>query len=387
MSDRTTASHLGFYTAHGISPVRQDISDLGRHFQRRDALYRHLGVLPMMVRGRAVLEVGPGSGHNAVHTAHLSPARYVLVEGNPTGIAHMRTLFAEHPTATSVIEIVESRVEDYRADEPFDLVFCEGLLSGVPNPEEVLASLAAATAPGGVLVTTCVDHLSHFPETIRRLLAQMAIAPNDSLETQLAQIMPMMAPHLATLSHASRRVDDWIIDNLIHPGSIIPLINFPETIAVLDGSFQFLGSSPHFVTDWRWYKGIVGEEHDFNGPALEQYWTNAHNLMDHRQLLPPRAIDANQRLYDLCTKARAQVAAFESSRQPVFIERFRTLLTEIVADLKTCAPQTAAALAEAEVLLRSEKPSPVAVAEARLFAGLFGRGQQYMSFTRNIAPS
>lgn len=387
MSDRTTASHLGFYKAHGISPVRQDISDLERHFQRRDALYRHLGILPMMVRGRSVLEVGPGSGHNAVHTAHLSPARYVLVDGNPTGIAHMRALFAEHPDATGMIEIVESRVEDYRTDTPFDLVFCEGLLSGVPNPEEVLASLAAATAPGGVLVTTCVDHLSHFPETVRRLFAQLAIDPDSPLEAQVERILPMMAPHLATLSHASRRVDDWVIDNLIHPGSIIPLINFPETIAVLDGSFQFLGSSPHFVTDWRWYKGIVGDDHDFNGPALEQYWTQAHNLMDHRRLHAPRPAADNQRLYDLCTRARAQVAAFEARRDPVFVERFRALLDEIVADLRDCAPPAAAALAEAGALLGDGLPSPIAVAEAPLFAALFGRGQQYMSFTKNITPS
>jgi SAM-dependent methyltransferase len=386
MSDRTTASHLGFYKAHGISPVRQDISDLERHFQRRSALHRHLGVLPSAVRGRSVLEVGPGSGHNAVHTAYLGPARYVLVEGNPTGIAHMRALFAEHVPATDVIEIVESRIEDYRTDAPFDVVFCEGLLSGVPNPEEVLASLAAATAPGGILVTTCVDHLSHFPETVRRLLAQLAISPDDPLDVQVEKILPMMAPHLATLSHASRRADDWVIDNLIHPGSIIPLINFPETIAVLDGEFQFLASSPHFVADWRWYKSIVGDDFDFNGPALEQYWINAHNLMDHRHLSPPRAGEANQRLYDLCTKARAQVAAFEARRDDVFVARFRALLQEIVADLQSCAPAAAAALAEADDLLAAEIPDPQAVAGASRFAALFGRGQQYMSFTKNDRP-
>ena len=34
-----TASHLEFYGQFNISPVRQDISDLERHFQRREALY------------------------------------------------------------------------------------------------------------------------------------------------------------------------------------------------------------------------------------------------------------------------------------------------------------------------------------------------------------
>jgi ubiquinone/menaquinone biosynthesis C-methylase UbiE len=96
-----TASHLAFYKAHGISPVRQDISDWERHRQRRSALYRQLGILPSYLRGRSVLEVGPGSGHNALHTAGLEPSRFVLVEGNPTGIGHIRALVAEHREVTA----------------------------------------------------------------------------------------------------------------------------------------------------------------------------------------------------------------------------------------------------------------------------------------------
>src|SRR5687768_7560883 len=106
-----TASHLAFYTAHGISPVRQDISDWERHRQRRSALYRQLGILPAYLKVRSVLEVGPGSGHNALYTASLGPSRFVLVEGNSTGIGDIRALFAEHPDI-AVPEIVGSRIED-----------------------------------------------------------------------------------------------------------------------------------------------------------------------------------------------------------------------------------------------------------------------------------
>jgi len=383
MTDRTTASHLGFYTAFSISPVRQDVSDLRRHFERRHALYRHLGIIPATVRGRRVLEVGPGSGHNALYTAHLAPARYLLIEGNPTGVEHMEALFREHAEDAATMEILTTRLEDWRPDETFDFVFCEGLLSGVPNPEEILAKLAAATAPGGVMVVTCVDHLSHFPETIRRLFAQLVIDPDASLDDQVARIEPMMRPHMATLSAASRRLDDWIIDNLIHPGSIIPLINFPEVIAVMAAEFQFYAASPHFVTDWRWYKAIVGENWDFNLPAIDAYWRSAHNLLDHRFARPPRDADANQRLYDLCTKARAQVAAFERTRRSVFVERFRVLLEEIAADARSFGPETASALEEAVGLLKGDGVDPSAVARAENFAALFGRGQQYLSLIRN----
>jgi len=375
-----TASHLAFYTAHGISPVRQDISDWERHRQRRSALYRQLGILPSYLKDRSVLEVGPGSGHNALYTASLEPSRFVLVEGNSTGIGHIRALFAEH-SQIPVPEIVAARIEDYRPAEPFDFVFCEGLLSGVPNPDAVLARLADCTAAGGLLVVTCVDHLSHFPETLRRVLAQRLIDPADPVEAQAAALLPMVGPHLATLGGMNRRWDDWVIDNLIHPGSIIPLINLPETICVLASRFDFLASAPHFVTDWRWYKSITGADHEFNLPAIEQYWCNAHNLLDHRFTLPPRQVPANQRLYDLCTQARALVEAYEATRRDGFITQFAEILDDIAADARTFSPETADALDEAADLVRNP-PDVGATAAASRFGALFGRGQQYLSLSR-----
>jgi 2-polyprenyl-3-methyl-5-hydroxy-6-metoxy-1,4-benzoquinol methylase len=378
----STASHLEFYQAHQISPVRQDISDLGRHFQRREALYRHLGILPSMVRGRRVLEVGPGGGYNSLFTASLAPSRYLLVEGNPTGIEHMKGLFAGHPEWTGAIEIVGSRIEDWVPAETFDFVFCEGLLSGVPNPEEVLNKLAHATAPGGVLTITCVDHLSHFPETLRRALGQLVVEPADDLDTKVAKILPMMEPHLASLPGMSRRHDDWVIDNLIHPGSIIPLINFPEAVAVLAHRFEYYAASPHFTTDWRWYKAVVGDDWGFNTQAIEQFWALAHNMMDYRQVLPPRDPRANQHLYDLCTQARSQLEIFERKREPRFMARFRELLGEIVADARKFSSEVAGALEEAATLLAKDRPDPAAVADAKRFGQLFGRGQQYLSLSR-----
>lgn len=375
-----TASHLAFYTAHGISPVRQDISDWERHQQRRSALYRQLGILPSYLKGRSVLEVGPGSGHNALYTANLGPSRFVLVEGNTTGIGHIRALFADHPRI-AVPEIVGSRIEDYRAAEPFDFVFCEGLLSGVPNPDAVLARLADCTAVGGLLVVTCVDHLSHFPETLRRLLAQRIVDPADPVEVQAAAILPMVEPHLATLGGMNRRRDDWVIDNLIHPGSIIPLINLPEAISVLASRFDFMASAPHFVTDWRWYKAITGADHEFNLPAIEQYWLNAHNLLDHRFTLPPRPVEANQRLYDLCTRARALVETYEATRRDGFIAEFAEVLDDIAADAREFSHPTAEALTEAAALVRAA-PDVGATASAARFGALFGRGQQYLSLSR-----
>jgi hypothetical protein len=341
-----------------------------------------LGILPRAIRGQSVLEVGPGGGYNSLYTAALSPKRYVLVEGNPTGIEHMNSLFGAHPQWTGMTKIIRSRLEDWKPDHEYDFVFCEGLLSGVPNPEEILNKLADSTSVGGVLTITCVDHLSHFPETLRRAFAQLAVDPTDDLETKVKKILPMMSPHLQTLPGMSRLHDDWVIDNLIHPGSIIPLINFPEAIAVLAPRFEFYASSPHLVTDWRWYKSIVGDDWDFNLQAIEQFWALAHNMLDYRKTLPAREPLANQRLYDLCTAARAQLERFERKRDFSFMVNFRGLLDKIVEEARYFSTDVAEALSEAAELLAGDRLNPTAVAEAEKFGLLFGRGQQYLSLTR-----
>jgi SAM-dependent methyltransferase len=377
-----SASHLDFYGRHKISPVRQDISDWQRHAERRGSLFWQLGIRPGDIRGRRVLEVGPGGGFNALYTASLEPGHYVLVEGNPTGAAELRENFAANPALNGNVEIIETLVEEFDADQPFDFVFCEGVLSGVPNPEQVLDRLARATAAGGLLITTCVDHISHFPETIRRLFAQILIEPEMPLEQSVEIILPAMRPHLETLSGMSRRHDDWVIDNLIHPGSIIPLINFPETVAVLAHTFEFFSSSPRFVNDWRWYKSIAGEDGGFNALAIKAYWRNVHSFLDHRCVFAERDEIANQTLYDRCTRAREFVQRFEMTRNMSCVDGFRDTLADIVADAETYSHDLANALGEALDLLERGPLQAGWIADAGAFGRLFGRGQQYLSLSK-----
>jgi len=377
-----TTSHLQFYTKHQISPVRQNISDLGSHFQRREALLRHLGILPQFIEGRKVLEVGPGSGHNAIYIGSLSPSRYLLVEGNPTGIEQMTQLFSQHPVHTAAIEIVHSTIEDWQPDTAYDFVFCEGLLSGVPNPQEILEKLGDAVAPGGVLTITCVDHLSHFPETIRRALANKVVGDAVSLDQKVEKILPMLKPHLDSLEGMSRRYDDWIIDNLIHPGSIIPLINIPEATSFLAARFDYYGGSPHFVADWRWYKSLVGEGRSFNQHATDEYWSVAHNLMDYRCITAPRDPVFNVELYDLCSQARRAIETYEKDGNNAHMLAFTDLLARIAKNLRDDMPTTAKDILESLEFLVRPDFQPDQVAESQGFGSLFGRGQQYISYVR-----
>jgi SAM-dependent methyltransferase len=383
-----TESLLDFYQRHRISPVRQDIQDLRAHFARRAALYRHLGILPAFLRGRTVLEIGPGSGFNSVYTAALEPSRYVMVEANPRGVDDIRHLFTDYPTLAERLEVVCERAENYESSEPFDFVFCEGVLAlaGVPDPRQLLRTVAGHTAPGGVLVITCIDAVSDFSETLRRFVVQLLIDPGHDLADHVQMLLPAFAPHLSTLAGMSRRHDDWIVDNLLNPASIGPLLCIPDAISMLGGEFDIVGASPRFLTDWRWYKAIADTDGRFNELAIDQYWANVHNLLDYRQVSSPRDPGDNRRLYDECMTVRRAVQEFERERDRGVLAVILPELDAIVTRVRTFSPAAAAALGELTDLLARPSLDAVAVAASCRFGPWFGRGQQYLSFSRRADP-
>ncbi len=324
-------SLLNFYQQHGISPVKQDISDLPAHFARRAHLYRSLGLPPMAVRSRSVLEVGPGSGENAEYTLSLCPWWYIALEPNAAGAAHMKARFQGR------IDVQQKRIEDFEPLYKFDLVLCEGLLGLCgTDPKALLEHVVKHVAPGGVLVITCIDAISDHAEVLRRAMAQQMIDRSAPLADQVAVLRPVFAPHLATLKGMTRSVDDWIIDNLLNPASIGPTFSIPEACEALDGRFDVLGCSPRFLIDWRWYKDA---EHG-NKWAINSYWTQAHNLMDYRRIDEPRWEEENRALTERCLRTRAMLRAYEAGE---------------------------------DILLPKEELDSI---------GWFGRGQQYLSFVR-----
>jgi SAM-dependent methyltransferase len=379
-----TESLLAFYRRHQISPVRQDIRDLGAHFGRRAALYRHLGILPAFLRGRTVLEIGPGSGFNSLYTASLEPSRYVLVEANPRGVDDIRELFSNYPGCEGRVEVVSALADDYYPERPFEFVFCEGMLAlaGLPDPARLLRTVARHAAPGGVLVITCIDAVSQLAEVLRRFIAQWLIDPADDLGRQVQRLLPVFSPHLSTVKGMTRRHDDWIVDNLLNPASIGPLLSIADAVAVLSGEFDVFGASPRFLIDWRWYKDIAGENDRFNEIALADYWANLHSLLDYRGVSPPRDPAENRRLSDACVAVRQAVEEYERGRDGGIPAVIAGVLDTIAAGVAAFSPATAGAIAELAAILRRPTIDAAAVAASPRLAPWFGRGQQYLSFSR-----
>ena len=98
-------------------------------------------------------------------------------------------------------------------------------------------------------------------------------------------LLPVFSPHLNTLKAMSRRHDDWILDNIISPVGIAETLSISAAIEALSDEFDVYGASPDMLTDWRWYKSIYGENRSYNEMAINQYWSQVHNLIDYKKVI------------------------------------------------------------------------------------------------------
>ncbi len=86
---------LEYYGEHSISPVRQDITDIALHYERRKKVYRQCGIPLLAFRNAELLEIGAG-GYNTLAFFHWNVKHVDIVEANPQGIADMQELFAKN---------------------------------------------------------------------------------------------------------------------------------------------------------------------------------------------------------------------------------------------------------------------------------------------------
>jgi SAM-dependent methyltransferase len=365
---------VDFYSSRDIIPTRQDISNLRRHLDRRQALYRQLGLPPGTFRGASVLEFGPGSGHNAVATGRLGPGRYLLVDGNPPSLRSTEELLRQHCPGLS-FELRRSSILDFDSNEQFDVVLCEGVIPTQKNPPAFLRHVAGFVRQGGVLVFTCADSISLLPEMLRRWLAWVLTRDIPDFDRKVSHLVDFFQPDLEALPGMSRRSEDWVIDQMLHPW-VGPLFSIPQALDALNGGGTVLGSSPRFLIDWRWYKTIVGPEYHNNAFARESYYQLGLNLMDFRVCLPQTQPSVVRRLAQMSEHLYERVFAQERGLSAFRAQQMLGTMTSVEKLLRAHSLLTARSAASFIAYLKSGMTDK---RKLKHFREWWGRGQQYVS--------
>lgn len=368
--------YLDYYGLNDIAPVRQDISNLHLHFQRRASLYALLHIPPNAVRGRRILEVGPGSGHNAIFTASLKPATYTLLDGNQRSIKEVRAKLSNPTYGLQNAEVINADFVDFKDDRRFDLVIAEGIVPGQRSSAEFLRKLASFVDCGGMLIVTGMSATACFAEVCRRLMRPLiaaTVSSNDLLET----LCQFFEPHLSTLPGRSRLTVDWVWDNIMHPWDDGFILTPAEIVRTLMGEMTFFGSSPSLVQDARWYKSIPLDR-TINAVALEQLDQWSPLAIDYR-LEPFGELTKNGTgLESIALDFFHATAEAWSSNDVAAVERCLPMVLSL-ADM-VGAPLTAQAARDyvkGMRLMISGRPYDFGT-----FPAWFGRGMQYLSFAR-----
>lgn len=371
--------YLDFYEELGDHLVSRVIEDEDEFFRTRSALYLSLGIPTTFISGKRVLEFGPGSGHNSIFTATLSPAEYVLVDGGREILNAAKHRLSSFVSPHTTMSYVCTLFEEFTPQEPFDFVFAEACIPMQENPPSLLRHISRHVKSGGLLVITTISAVSYLSEILRRLGRDILISPRAKPEDQLKILRPVYKQHIESLTGVSRSVDDWLLDNIVQPFDVQQLLTVPQAISVLGDRFEIFGSSPRFVTDWRWYKMMNAMSKGFNKQALDSYYSRNANLLDYRIENLNHDIEIGILLEDRCSRIWDVMIDLENGQEQQWEELWKSL-AEVEDVVSRCAPDTLPALQEAILWLKngaSESLMPN-------FEKWWGRGQQYVSFVCNI---
>jgi len=390
---------IEFYTKNNISPVSQNIKDLGAHFNRRNSLYRTLGVAPILFKGRDVLEVAPGSGYNSIVTASYEPNSYDLIEPNPSGYEKMISLFEEYHYKNEKNHFYNVMLEDFPEERQYDIVMCEGLLPGLSNPDIFLKQLESKVKSGGILIITCADTVSVFFETLRRYLSRIIIynkkktrGINNFEAVQAAELLSeVFQPHLKSLIGMSRPVEDWIWDNMLNPASASLAaaneFSIAKAFEYFGDAFYFYASSPNCMNDYTWYKKLPEETEKYNHPFLDSFLSKQLNFLHYQETTQPNK-SLSERLNECCKLFSLQVEQRDALNPGDFSAEIIEADLKPVHEIKEILGKTELKLSLTAVteflkLFEDGKiPTEKAVSSMQHLSSAFGRGQQYISFIK-----
>lgn len=384
-----SAGHLGYYIQHGISPVTYRTDDIGAHFDRRDSLYRSLGLPPIAFKGADVLEVAPGSGQNSLYVAACGPASLTLVEPNPIGRRDIAAAYNNLMIAHTAPTLIPETLQRFAPERSFDIVICENWLGGMPNELDLLAKLASFVAPGGVLIITIIPLAGFFPNIMRKLLALRLVPADMSFEHKTAALVEAFGPHLSTISDMTRSHRDWVHDCMINPHFLNVSLPLDLVLRTIGNELEAMATFPRFATDWRWFKALSGKNRRFNENLLAAADRNTLSFVDYRHTFPEYSSAENApietafvAIHQLALDWQAAVEGGDQTRRDQLTDRISLQVGEIARLLANADQELAAAIQELGAVWALPAPSIADVGGMKLFSGVFGRESVYVSFTR-----
>jgi len=376
---KTAIDHLNFYKENDISPVNQDITNLKIHFERRNSLYRLLGLPPMLIKDKNILEVGPGSGHNSIVVASHKPRKYTLLEPNKTGVANINKLFQNLDFEHTPPHININKLEDYVPKELFDIVITEGWLGISDHERSMMKKVFNFIKPGGIFLITLASPTGSISNSLRRLLANLITMEVRSFKEKSKLLCDVFQSHLETMGDMSRISEDWVQDTLLNPGFMTISVTPEMFLRDLGDQLEIYNTYPSFHSEWRWYKSLHSENSNINNNILSSYFNNSHNFFDYKDVFLPRERDKNIELDNLALDLLRYLIDLEEHNKNLNRTKIIEIVTKIQRNLNDTSQKWCDGIEEVITLLTDEKISGQKISSMKSFNKIFGRELIYCS--------
>jgi 2-polyprenyl-3-methyl-5-hydroxy-6-metoxy-1,4-benzoquinol methylase len=389
IADSDKVAFVRYYQTNNIMPVSQHV-DNPRFFQARDFLYSALGIPLRALTGRTILEFGPGGGYNAIATAMHKPFTFVFVDAVELSVQQIKTRRDAGLYNCDKIEVHQKNIFDFSDERTFDFVIIEGVIPGQTKPQEMLSHASSFVGDNGVLIFTTVDEFSILSEVCRRMFRPLLVGISNDRRIQCEYAEKIFSSHLRTLGRNTRPIRDWVLDNIFHV--LEPEANFlfsiKNAIETLNDEFRFYHSFPRFFVDGRFYKSAVECADITNSLVVEQYEKTAPSFLDCRMPIGDVGLsyETTRELSRLCkTLYKLQVEANLENSYRVLPE-FLDTLSGVAALLPTSLNATILSMTEfVDIFPKVIESRAPRGDEFTHFSQWWGRGQQYLSFTRYAA--
>ena len=385
---KRTPSLVEFYDANSIIPVHQGGS-LGEQQRARRILYHQLGLTNVAFSGSRVLEIGPGTGQNAIHLSETGISELVLLEPSREGYRCCE-LLREQSRFGCEVTVINLPVEKLEVGEygQFDIVICEGLIgsSGYEDPKELIDRISCLVRSGGSLILSAEDEVGYLSEFLRRMWAHIVLGENGraaTLNSQIEALHPYFEGHLEAFSGSyKRKAQDWIADVILSPALDRPLVSLETLLGILERQFWLISTAPRMCAELTYYKVAAAESTEFeNSSAIKAYRENIHNFLDYR--IEPIALSSELRdkverycrnIVELVRQPEEDLT-YWTDKVISLLERLEQLLPQHFSQLKV-------SLREWVAILEAESVTVEEFSRKRYLAGWYGRCQTYIHFTK-----
>ncbi len=373
---------LDYYNKYQISPVKQDISDLEMHYQRRKKLYKQCGIPTIAFRNAQILEVGAGGGYNTLAFFHWESGHVDLVEANPWGRKDMEKLFEQLQISKDKYDVFPCKIEEYQTKKKYDFIIAEGFVQNLYNQQEVIGKLQELIAKDGVIVITCTDAVCYYVELMKRLVGCVLTADMVEYQQKVEYLAEIFEPQLAQLKGVSRSAKEWVQDQILDTPNVNGMeLSLWQAINYFSEDFDVLGCSPRMFTDYSWYKDIW---YDDKKSYKEQFLQKRMSLL--LANMPEVTVSIEES--NLLTQHFDYIKKMEVEYESTFNMK---CVNKIIEEMDSMRELVEKKLDEnfmrifleiREVLLCILEKKSVKMENYPNFFSAFGRTQQYISFVK-----